>query len=56
MCFDGNKRLCHIRGKLRKKVWINNSDIILASYPTRWPSMRTTQTRMTLNSTTWMST
>lgn len=20
MCFDGNKRLCHIRGKLRKKV------------------------------------
>merc|ERR1719323_314650 len=30
MCFDGVKRLCHIRGKLRKKVWINNSDIILA--------------------------
>lgn len=29
MCFDGNKRLCHIRGKLRKKVWINTSDIIL---------------------------
>merc|ERR1719245_1434813 len=29
MCFDGVKRLCHIRGKLRKKVWINNSDIIL---------------------------
>ena len=24
MCFDGVKRLCHIRGKLRKKVWINN--------------------------------
>merc|ERR1712071_333087 len=23
MCFDGIKRLCHIRGKLRKKVWIN---------------------------------
>lgn len=22
MCFDGIKRLCHIRGKLRKKVWI----------------------------------
>lgn len=20
MCFDGSKRLCHIRGKLRKKV------------------------------------
>lgn len=29
MCFDGVKRLCHIRGKLRKKVWINHSDIIL---------------------------
>lgn len=21
MCFDGVKRLCHIRGKLRKKVY-----------------------------------
>ena len=31
MCFDGVKRLCHIRGKLRKKVWINQSDIILVS-------------------------
>merc|ERR1719320_799781 len=29
MCFDGMKRLCHIRGKLRKKVWINGGDIIL---------------------------
>jgi translation initiation factor 1A len=29
MCFDNQKRLCHIRGKLRKKVWINTSDIIL---------------------------
>jgi len=29
MCFDGVQRLCHIRGKLRKKVWINQSDIIL---------------------------
>merc|ERR550532_771045 len=29
MCFDGVERLCHIRGKLRKKVWINQSDIIL---------------------------
>ena len=28
-CFDGVKRLCHIRGKLRKKVWINQGDIIL---------------------------
>jgi translation initiation factor 1A len=22
-CMDGSKRLCHIRGKLRKKVWVN---------------------------------
>jgi len=29
LCFDGSKRLCHIRGKLRKKVWINQGDIIL---------------------------
>jgi len=28
-CFDGTKRLCHIRGKLRKKVWVNQGDIIL---------------------------
>ena len=27
--FIGTKRLCHIRGKLRKKVWINAGDIIL---------------------------
>jgi translation initiation factor 1A len=29
LCFDGKTRLCHIRGKLRKKVWINAGDIIL---------------------------
>jgi len=28
-CFDGYKRLCHIRGKMRKKVWVNQGDIIL---------------------------
>jgi hypothetical protein len=22
-CIDGTKRLCHIRGKMRKKVWVN---------------------------------
>ena len=22
-CIDGVKRLCHIRGKMRKKVWVN---------------------------------
>eukprot|EP01119_Soliformovum_irregulare_P004824 TRINITY_DN15954_c0_g1_i1.p1 TRINITY_DN15954_c0_g1~~TRINITY_DN15954_c0_g1_i1.p1 ORF type:complete len:144 (-),score=50.22 TRINITY_DN15954_c0_g1_i1:120-551(-) len=30
-CFDGTKRLCHIRGKLRKKVWVNQGDIVLIS-------------------------
>lgn len=29
ICFDGVIRLCHIRGKLRKKVWINQGDIVL---------------------------
>merc|ERR1711977_26234 len=31
MCFDGEKRLGHIRGKMRKKVWINQGDIVLLS-------------------------
>ncbi|MBA0679417.1 hypothetical protein Goari_011185 [Gossypium aridum] len=29
MCVDGTKRLCHIRGKMQKKVWIAAGDIIL---------------------------
>lgn len=28
-CFDGIKRLCHIRGKMRKKVWVGVGDIVL---------------------------
>ena len=28
-CIDGIKRLCHIRGKMRKKVWVSTGDIIL---------------------------
>mmetsp|Transcript_61269 Transcript_61269/g.126565 ORF Transcript_61269/g.126565 Transcript_61269/m.126565 type:complete len:145 (+) Transcript_61269:127-561(+) len=28
-CFDGIKRLCHIRGKMRKRVWVNVGDIVL---------------------------
>lgn len=28
-CFDGVKRLCHIRGKMRKKVWVAAGDIVL---------------------------
>ena len=29
ICVDGTKRLCHIRGKMHKKVWIAAGDIIL---------------------------
>merc|ERR1739841_23789 len=28
-CFDGIKRLCHIRGKMRKRVWVSAGDIVL---------------------------
>jgi len=28
-CFDGTTRLAHVRGKFRKKIWINKDDIIL---------------------------
>mmetsp|Transcript_37585 Transcript_37585/g.59449 ORF Transcript_37585/g.59449 Transcript_37585/m.59449 type:complete len:143 (-) Transcript_37585:122-550(-) len=31
LCFDSTKRLCHIRGKMRKKVWVNQGDIVLVS-------------------------
>jgi len=30
-CFDRENRLAHIRAKPRKKVWINQGDIILLS-------------------------
>lgn len=30
-CFDGTKKIGHIRGKMRKKVWMNAGDIILLS-------------------------
>jgi translation initiation factor 1A len=30
-CFDGKLRLCHIRGKMRKKVWVGAGDIIMVS-------------------------
>mmetsp|Transcript_107878 Transcript_107878/g.304983 ORF Transcript_107878/g.304983 Transcript_107878/m.304983 type:complete len:142 (-) Transcript_107878:110-535(-) len=30
-CFDQVKRMCHIRGKMRKKVWVNQGDIVLVS-------------------------
>ncbi|XP_065196535.1 eukaryotic translation initiation factor 1A, Y-chromosomal-like [Sycon ciliatum] len=28
-CYDGRTRICQIRGKLRKKVWIKHGNIIL---------------------------
>ncbi|KAK8833229.1 hypothetical protein WA577_007760, partial [Blastocystis sp. JDR] len=28
-CYDGKTRLCNIRGKMRKKVWIGVGDIVL---------------------------
>ncbi|KAG7698093.1 hypothetical protein KL930_001755 [Ogataea haglerorum] len=30
-CFDGVTRIAHIRGKLRKKVWMAQGDIILVA-------------------------
>jgi len=30
-CMDGIERLCHIRGALKKKVWILKDDMILIS-------------------------
>jgi len=28
-CFDGQKRQCHIRGKMKKRCWLNPGDIVL---------------------------
>ena len=28
-CFDGQRRLCIIRGQMRRRVWVNTDDIIL---------------------------
>lgn len=30
-CFDGTTRLCHVRGKMKKKVWMGIGDLILIS-------------------------
>ncbi len=30
-CQDGNERLCRIRGKLKRRVWIRENDIVLVS-------------------------
>lgn len=30
-CMDGKMRLCRIRGKMKKRVWIKKGDIVLVS-------------------------
>ncbi|KAL6076212.1 Translation initiation factor 1A [Balamuthia mandrillaris] len=29
LCFDNKTRLCHVRGKFKKRVWINKDDFVL---------------------------
>ena len=40
MCFDGVKRLCHIRGKLRKKVFVNCHGVCPLSVHCHWVLVR----------------
>lgn len=30
-CVDGHTRLCRIRGKMKRKVWIKEGDVVLVS-------------------------
>jgi len=30
-CFDGKQRLCRVRGKLKRRVWIRKGDIVLVA-------------------------
>ena len=30
-CQDGKERLCRIRGKMKRRVWIRNNDIVVVS-------------------------
>jgi translation initiation factor 1A len=30
-CQDGKQRLCRIRGKLKRRVWIRENDVVLVS-------------------------
>ena len=30
-CSDGQERVCHIRGRMRKRVWINVEDLVLVA-------------------------
>lgn len=31
-CNDGKQRICHIRGAMRRRMWVNIGDIVLVSY------------------------
>lgn len=37
-CSDGETRICHIRGKFRKRVWINAGDLVLVDIRSFEPS------------------
>lgn len=30
-CFDGKQRRCHVRGSMKKRVWVETGDIVLVS-------------------------
>lgn len=30
-CTDGRRRLCRIRGKLKRKIWIREGDVVLVA-------------------------
>lgn len=30
-CQDGNERLCRIRGKMKRRVWIREGDVVIVS-------------------------
>ena len=30
-CLDGHERLCRIRGKMKRRVWIREGDVVLVS-------------------------
>ena len=42
-CIDGTKRLCHIRGKMRKKVWVNTVRVFVCYIPWLHASVECTQ-------------
>ena len=58
-CFDGVTRLGHIRGKMRKKVWVSAGDIVLVGlreYKAVWKSTAPPRRRASVASMAWRST